>query len=97
MHQLNRLAALTAHLHCNGCADLCEGAVGNRVAIAEPLRFLMYHESYGKTEAARELYNALPRKARAFERVDLAAAAAVCPHGIDIAARLRQAKEALQA
>ena len=59
----------------------------------------MYHECYGKTERARELYGQLPTTARAFSEPelerDLAQASRVCPQGIDIAARLRRAREVL--
>jgi hypothetical protein len=99
MNQLNRLAALTAHMACNGCADLCEGAAGIQAQygprIADTLRFLMYHEAYGDPERARRLYRALPPRARDFTGVDLAAAAAACPQSIDIAARLETARELL--
>jgi predicted aldo/keto reductase-like oxidoreductase len=98
-HQLNQLAAFTAAYSCNGCKHLCENAVPGPLAIAAPLRYLMYHECYGKSERARELYRELPAAARAFsdrdlER-DLAQASRVCPQGIDIPARLRRAREVL--
>ncbi len=94
-HQLNRLAALTAAYACQGCSHLCESAVNGQVAIADSLRYLMYYEYYGKQEHARELYQTIPPEARRFERADLGKATAVCPQGIDIAARLRQAKSVL--
>lgn len=90
-HQLNRLAALTAHLSCQGCANLCESAAGGTVKIADTLRFLMYHEAYGDAPRARRLYAELPPAARDFHGADLAAAAAACPQGIDIAGRLEAA------
>ena len=96
-HQLNRLAALTAHLACNGCAQYCESAAGGSGAIADTLRFYMYHESYGDPARARRLYSALPVERRNFEGADLAAAAAACPQGIDIAGRLQAARAALEA
>ncbi len=95
-HQLNRLAALTARYSCNGCNHLCESAVARDVAIAAPLRFLMYYECYdGKAERARELYRALPAHTRDVPDAVLEAACAVCPQGIDIPARLRRARELL--
>ncbi|NKC16011.1 MAG: hypothetical protein GKR94_28570 [Gammaproteobacteria bacterium] len=95
-HQLNRLAALTAQYACNGCSHLCEKTAGGDVAIADSLRFLMYHECYdGKSDRAKELYGALPAKARQYSAEQLAAAAAVCPQGIDIAARMAQAQAVL--
>ena len=95
VHQLNRLAAITSGLHCRGCAHLCEGSIEGETRIADTLRFLMYHESYGKTGRARELYNALPPEHRSFNREELARARKVCPLDIDIAARLTKAKSEL--
>ncbi len=94
-HQLNQLAALTASHACNGCKQHCESATGGRVAIASVLRYLMYYECYGKRERARDLYRAIPRHARSVDGVSLAPACAVCPQGIDIPARLREARRLL--
>lgn len=91
-HQLNRLAALTAHISCQGCANLCESAAGGTLKIADTLRFLMYHEAYEDAPRARRLYAELPAAARNFDGADLAAAAAACPQGIDIAGRLEAAR-----
>jgi predicted aldo/keto reductase-like oxidoreductase len=69
--------------------------VARQIAIAAPLRYLMYHECYGKTERARELYRELPAMARAFSDTDLKQACRVCPQGIDIPGRLRRARDLL--
>lgn len=95
LHQLNQLAALTAPYSCQGCGNICESVVGGDVAIADPLRYLMYHECHGKTESARSMYRALPDALREFEKVDLSLASSVCPQGIDIQKRLNEAKWAL--
>jgi predicted aldo/keto reductase-like oxidoreductase len=92
-HQLNQLAALTANYACNGCSHLCENAIAGNTAIADQLRYLSYYESYGKQQRARELYRELPQQARLFDEGDLRKASTVCPQGIDIAARLRTARE----
>lgn len=94
-HQLNQLAALTAAYACNGCKHLCEQTVGRDVAIADALRYLMYFESYGKTDRARDLYRAIPVARRDASEQELERACQVCPQGIDIPARLRRAKELL--
>lgn len=93
--QLQRLAAARAEYACQGCAQVCESRVGGEARIADTLRFLMYHESYGETEKARRLFAALPAPARALEGIDFGEAARVCPQGIDIAARMRRAHELL--
>ena len=94
-HQLNQLAALTANYTCNGCSHLCESAIEGNTAIADQLRYLMYFESYGKQDRARELFQTLPENARQFSYDDLKKASAVCPQGIDIASRLHEAKTVL--
>lgn len=94
-HQLNQLAALTSGYACNGCKHLCENAVPVEAAIAAPLRYLMYYECYGKTERARELYQNIPKRARDLPDELLQAACLVCPQGIDIPARLREARRLL--
>ncbi len=93
--QLNRLAAMTAGYACNGCKQHCENAVADDTAIADQLRYLMYYECYGKPERARELFSELPAARREFRAEELAKATAVCPQGIDIAARLSDAHKAL--
>lgn len=93
--QLIRLAALTANYACNGCNHLCENAIAGDTAIADQLRYLMYFECYNKPQRARELFAELSESKRCYDSGELQAAAQVCPQGIDIAARLRQAHRQL--
>jgi predicted aldo/keto reductase-like oxidoreductase len=85
----------TAHLYCHGCGHHCEPVAGGSVAIADTLRFLRYHEAYGKRRHARELYAALPPEARDLPRADLAAAERACPHGVPIVALMDRARRLL--
>ncbi|MBI2423996.1 MAG: aldo/keto reductase [Candidatus Hydrogenedentes bacterium] len=95
--QLNRLAALTAAYACNGCSHLCEAKVQGNLKIAQQMRYLMYHDSYGDTETARALYAQLSPEERDFDGVDLSGAMAVCPQKINIAQRLADARAHLMA
>jgi predicted aldo/keto reductase-like oxidoreductase len=95
VHQLGRLAAMTAHYSCQGCSHLCEKAVNNRAHIADCLRYLMYHESYGKRETAKELYHQIPLHSRSLTTQETALAQSVCPQGIDIKTRLELARKLL--
>jgi hypothetical protein len=81
MLEEHRLA--TAHLYCQGCTQHCEPAAGG-VAVGDILRYLRYHEVYGKRQHARELYQALSPEAR-----NLAQAA--CPHGLPIVELIQRA------
>ncbi len=80
----------TAHLYCHGCGQHCEPAAGG-VAVADILRYLRYHEVYGKRQRARELYQALSPEARSIATADLAAAQAACPHGLPVVELLHRA------
>ena len=81
----------TAHLYCHGCGQHCEPAAGG-VAVADILRYLRYHEVYGKRQRARELYQALTPEARNLATADLAAAQAACPHGLQVVELLHRAE-----
>jgi predicted aldo/keto reductase-like oxidoreductase len=94
--QLQRIATASAAYACQGCSQICESRVDGPVKVAAPLRYLMYHECYGETERARALYRRLHPAERAFETADLGRASAVCPQGIDIAARLAVARRELE-
>jgi predicted aldo/keto reductase-like oxidoreductase len=93
--ELQRYATVTRSLACDGCDHLCGAHVDSRVRIADTLRFLMYHDAYGEPDKARELFRRLPEPARTLSGEDFAAAAAACPHGVDIAAHMKRAREVL--
>lgn len=88
--QLRRLAACT-----QGCNHLCESRIAGETKVADALRFLMYYESYGERDEARQLYRELTPAERRLEGVDFGAAEAACPAGIDIPARLERARRLL--
>jgi predicted aldo/keto reductase-like oxidoreductase len=81
---------LTANQYCHGCGHLCETAAKG-VPVATVLRYYRYYEAYGKREAARELYKALPPESRAIADLDLSGADAACPHGLPVADLLKRA------
>ena len=58
-------------------------------------RYLMYHDSYGKRDEARALYQALPEAARRLEGVDFSASSAACPNGLDVDQHLKRAAQVL--
>jgi uncharacterized protein len=85
---------LTANSYCHGCGHLCETAA-HGVPVATVLRYYRYYEAYGKREAARALYQALPPESRAIADLDLAGVDAACPHGLPVAELLRNADRRL--
>lgn len=92
---LQRYALETRRYACDGCRQLCEGAVGGDPQIGSTLRFLMYHDSYGDRELARRLYRELPKGARPSSQLDFSAATRACPHGLDITAYMTRAERLL--
>jgi len=89
--QLLEYAAATDHLYCRGCGHICESCVSSPVAIADTLRYRMYHERYGERELARLLYAELPPEARQLAGVDLGPAEAACPHRLHVGELMRDA------
>ena len=93
-------ARLVSHLWCRGCDSICRSVAGagSGIAVADTLRFLMYHDHYGKQAQARELFAALPADQRdvpALEKGDWKAAAAACPYNVPLERLIARAKERL--
>ncbi len=88
---LDRYAAATRPFACDGCDQHCGTAVPAGVKIGETMRYLMYHDSYGETARARELFARLPEEARTVAGVDFSAAGRACPHGVDVAGLMSRA------
>ncbi len=93
-------ARLISHLWCRGCDTICRAAAGSgkQIAVADTLRFLMYHDHYGKREHARALFAALPndqRDAAAIDSGDWSAAEAACPFHVPIARLMARVQERL--
>jgi len=95
LEEVWRYAAATRDIACDGCEHLCNTAAGAPVQIGTTLRYLMYHDVYGKTDLARELFRKLPEEARRLQAADLGAARAACPHHLDLQHFMRRAGEVL--
>ena len=93
-------ARLVSHLWCRGCDHLCKAAsgAGAQLAVADSLRFLMYHDHYGKAEHARDLYAQLPAEQRdptALVEADWHGAEAACPYNVPLAKLMPRVRERL--
>jgi len=93
--ELQRYALATRSITCDGCDHLCGRALGAPIPVASTLRYLMYHDSYGKRDAARALYQALPESARRIDGIDFSPASAACPNGLDLEQHLKRAAKVL--
>ena len=83
----------TANAYCHGCGHLCQAAAGG-VPVATVLRYLRYHEAYGRRTEARALYAALSVADRAVDHLTSSADAA-CPHGLPVVDLLKAANDRL--
>jgi predicted aldo/keto reductase-like oxidoreductase len=92
---LQRYAADTRSLACDGCDHHCNPAVAAPVQIGATLRCLMYHDVYGQPELAKESFRALPGEAQRLAGVDFSGANRACPHGVDVAALMDRACKVL--
>jgi hypothetical protein len=92
---LVRYAAASRPYACSGCDHHCNNAVAAPVQIGDTMRYLMYHDTYGDPERAREHFRALPPEARDLDAVDFTPANAACPNGIDIAWHMKRAARVL--
>ncbi len=88
---IEQYAAATRNLACDGCQSHCSQALDGNVRMADTMRLLMYHDHYGEVDKAKSLFLDLPKSARNLSDVDLSAANAACPHGVDIVAHIGRA------
>jgi len=75
---------------CSYCG-VCIGACPQGVAIPETLRYATYHSVYAAPGGARRLYAALPSSRRAERCIDCGACEGVCPQGMEVRRKLREA------
>jgi len=88
---LNRLAQFNRNLYCQGCMR-CESVMGAESRIPDVLRYMMYFNSYGKTDDARRLFKELPDSVRnSLALRDYSPAERACPNKIEIGKAMRKA------
>ena len=92
---LRRYAAATRAITCDGCGHHCQPGLSEAIPVATTLRYLMYHDSYGKRDEARALYQALPEAARRLSGVDFSPASRACPNGLDVGDLMLRAAQVL--
>jgi uncharacterized protein len=92
---LAEYASATCSGYCAGCAHICDAAAGVS-NVSDVMRSLMYHNSYGDTQLARQAFAAIPADVRArLLTTDYRLAEQRCPQRMPIARLVRQAVEKL--
>jgi len=82
--------------YCAGCKHICSSACPDMPYIAEVMRYMMYHNSYGETILAKENFALLPSAAKAkLLTADYSLAQKLCPNNLPIAQIMSQAVQKL--
>lgn len=50
--------------YCQGCTDICDSALAGPSYVGDIMRHLMYYNSYGDKDMARELFAQIPGEVR---------------------------------
>lgn len=71
--------------YCAGCAYICNSVLPDAPYVSDIMRYLMYHNSYGQDDKARELFAKIPGKVRnKLLTIDYKLAEARCPQRLPI-------------
>ena len=91
MDMLNRLSQANRSFYCQGCMR-CESVMGSESRIADVLRYMMYFNSYGKTDDARRFFSELPETVRnSLAERDYSHVEQVCPNKIQLGKVMKEA------
>jgi len=88
----NEYTKATCSGYCAGCSDICNAALPETPYVSDIMRYLMYYNSYGDKDRARELFAQLPGNVRnKLLSTDYSAAEARCPQRMPIAKLVAEA------
>jgi len=78
-------AHATCSGYCAGCAYICDSALPDVPYVSDIMRYLMYYNSYGEKEMAKEFFAEIPSRIRGkLLSTDYCLAEARCPHHLPI-------------
>jgi len=78
--------------YCAGCGNICNSTLPDAPYISKIMRYLMYYNSYGEQDEARELFARIPRKVRSkLLSLDYSLAEAHCPQHLPIGGLMAEA------
>lgn len=85
MEVFREYAEATCDGYCAGCADICDSALPNVPYVSDIMRYLMYYDSYGRHDEARQLFARIPEKVRSqLKTTDFGTAERLCPQRLAI-------------
>jgi len=91
LEKLHMLAENTRDCYCIGCMK-CSSVMGAESSIPDVMRYMMYYNSYGDRDLARESFRGLPDSVkRDLANRDYSPAEALCPQHIRIGMAMREA------
>jgi len=95
LETMRRLAANTCDRYCMGCMK-CASVMGVESMIPDIMRYMMYYNSYGDRDLARQHYRELPESAKKDLALrDYSPAEDLCPQHIKIGQAMREAARIL--
>lgn len=85
MEVFRQYATASCTGYCSGCANICEESLTDAPYVSDIMRYLMYYNSYGDRQRARELFAMIPNEAKErLSSVDYRALEARCPQHLPI-------------
>ena len=92
MKVLGEFAQATCSGYCANCSNICAGAVAGGSQISEVMRCLMYYNSYGEKEMAKDVFASLPGDAKkSLAGADFKRAEKLCPQNLAIGELMSEA------
>jgi len=89
---LKEYARATCRGYCAGCAHICDSALPDTPYVSDIMRYLMYYNSYGEQDLAKELFAQIPGKVRnKLLSTDYSLAEVRCPQRMPIAKLIAEA------
>ncbi len=89
---LNSYAQAVSTGYCTGCGYICDRALPDTPCVSDIMRYLMYYNSYGDHDKARELFAQIPAGIRSrLPAADYSLAEARCPQHLPIAKLVAEA------
>ncbi len=85
MEVFKEYAKATCSGYCAGCAYICDSGLPEAPYVSDIMRYLMYYNSYGDEDRARELFAQIPARVRnKLLDIDYSLAEARCPQHLPI-------------